>query len=254
MGNDWGSTDSQAMNNDDIENNVEIFGDEVPDNNGPAVHIPAPFEPEWDDYVLSHFQPNEFFQNNPTVDGLRRVAEKLVGVIMQSNTQVVSAPSLQNPWVTVVVEIAFSTEEGLKRFSGAADASDNNVNPPYNKFLTAMAETRAEGRALRRALKLKVVAAEELINIPEQITPVVDKADLITVNQINFIDLICLKNNINVQKLVNKVYPNVNNINMLMHTESLEIQKILSSYQRSINTIPVELIGYEADWKSTFCN
>ena len=245
MGNDW-----------EKEENVEIFGEVVLDDEGPQVHIPAPFEPEWDDYVLSHFQPNEFFNNNPTVDGLRRVAEKLVGPIMQSNTQVSSAPSITNPYATVIVEIAFSTEEGLKRFSGAADASDNNVNPPYNKFLTAMAETRAEGRALRRALKLKVVAAEELIDIPEQpvVAPVADKTDLITANQINFLDMICRRTNINMQKLVNKQHPSVNNINMLTHTESLEVQKVLSSYQQSINTIPAELLGYTADWKTTFCN
>ena len=245
MGNDW-----------EKEENVEIFGEVVLDDEGPQVHIPAPFEPEWDDYVLSHFQPNEFFNNNPTVDGLRRVAEKLVGPIMQSNTQVSSAPSITNPYATVIVEIAFSTEEGLKRFSGAADASDNNVNPPYNKFLTAMAETRAEGRALRRALKLKVVAAEELIDIPEQpvVAPVADKTDLITANQINFLDMICRRTNINMQKLVNKQHPSVNNINMLTHTESLEVQKVLSSYQQSIDTIPSDLIGYDSNWKNIFAN
>ena len=238
------------------ENEIEIFGEAIPDDNGPQVHIPAPFEPEWDDYVLSHFQPDEFFNNNPTVDGLRRVAERLVGPIMQSNTQVTSAPSMTNPYATVIVEIAFSTEDGLKRFSGAADASDNNVNPPYNKFLTAMAETRAEGRALRRALKLKVVAAEELADMPEPqiVAPIADKTDLITANQINFLDLICRRININVQKLVNKQHSSVNNINMLTHTESLEIQKILSTYQHSPTTIPDELFGYVADWKTTFCN
>ena len=236
------------------DNDIEIFGETVPDDDGPQVHIPAPFEVGWDDYVLSHFEPNEFFKNNPTVDGLRRVTEKIVGPIIESNTKVECAPSIQNPWATVIVEVVCSTLDGNKRFSGAADASDNNVNPPYNKFLTAMAETRAEGRALRRALKLKVVAAEELIDIPEQpvVAPVADKTDLITANQINFLDMICRRTNINMQKLVNKQHPSVNNINMLTHTESLEVQKVLSSYQQSIDTIPSDLIGYDSNWKNIF--
>src|SRR5208283_2441340 len=113
MGNDWDTTDgNEAMNNPSDE--VEIFGETIPDDDGPQVHIPAPFEPEWDDYVLSHFQPNEFFNNNPTVDGLRRVTEKIVGPIIESNTKVESAPHINDRYATVVVEIVCSTLDGNK--------------------------------------------------------------------------------------------------------------------------------------------
>ena len=61
-------------------------------------------------------------------------------------------------------------EDGLRtRFvTGSADVYWGNCDKIYRNHPVAVAETRAEGRALRRALKLrKVVAAEELVEDAE---------------------------------------------------------------------------------------
>lgn len=219
----------------------------------------SPSEEGWNDYVLSFFLADEKFKDSPTVDGLRRVAEKLVGEIIEQNTNVVQAPIGEDKRATVVHTVVFLCPGDIvKRFSGAADVYWGNCDKPFYKYPVSTAETRAEGRALRRALKLrKIVAAEELSEaaLQDDPKPVVAE-DMITDNQINFLEILCRNDarglNINIKKLVNKKFPSVYNIRGLRHSESLEIQKILSSYQQDKTTIPVDIVGYEIDWKSQF--
>jgi hypothetical protein len=242
------------------ENPLEFdtTSEEIQDDTINTPDIPCITDAGWSDYVLGHFTAEEMFNGSPTVDGLRRVAELLIGEIISIKTIVVQVPmSTNDNRATVTCNVTFTSNSYVREFGGSADVYWGNCDKPFHKYPVSTAETRAEGRALRKALRLrKVVAAEEMSEVAMTDAKSVDEVDKITDNQINFLDILCRNDarglNINVQKLVQNEYPTVYNIRDLLHSESLAIQKLLSTYQQSKASIPSELIGYIADWKKEF--
>lgn len=131
---------------------------------------PRYVEPEWHDYVMSQFVPEELDPHgNPKIDGLRRVAEGLLGEIIESRpVQSSSSPGLAAVnWLLVISWVGDNPYEDnggtlpTRTFGAFADACDGNCKSPYNKFLASLADTRAEAKCLRRALRLRCIAAEE---------------------------------------------------------------------------------------------
>lgn len=222
-------------------------------DNEEAVFVPSPQDEGWTEYVLNTIlREDEKYEGNPTVDGLRRAVECLYGEIIIYETEVVKAPSMSDPSSTVIVRIELGEEGNYKRVEACADANIENTNSPYNKYLVAMAETRAEARALRKMLRLKqVVAAEELSNFEEDENL---KNQLASDTQIKALDVMCSKEraDINIIKLVNKIFPKCDNINMLSKEEMLELLKIVSDYQS--NEAPKGFSGYDKLWQNSFCN
>lgn len=226
--------------------------------------IPLPTSPEWNDYVLSQFLDEEKFNGSPTVDGLRRVAILLVGEILENRTEVLQVPTKDNDnRATVKCTIRFNRVDlnGVSlqtSFDGVADVCWQNCDKPFYKYPTSIAETRAEGRALKKALGLrKIVAAEELSNVAMQDNKEeADTIEKITDNQINFIEILCRNDarglNIDVQKFVAKNYTGVYNIRELTHSQSLSLQKILSEFQQDKTTIPNDVLNYQSEWRKTF--
>ena len=47
-------------------------------------NAPPMSSPEWSDYVLSQFEHDEIMDGNPTVDGLRRITELVLGPIIET--------------------------------------------------------------------------------------------------------------------------------------------------------------------------
>lgn len=220
---------------------------------------PSTNDIEWTDYVLGLLTDDEKISGNPTTDGLRRVFEiALDCAITQATSDVVQSPDPSNEKrATVVHTISYilknshSDNEDLKyrTVSGAADVYWGNCDKVYRNHPVAVAETRAEGRALRRALKLrKVVAAEELTENTED-HPDANSVNKITNNQINFIDVISQRLNINVSTLLQKNILNYKNIYDLMHNDAVDIIRLLSRYQQNIAEIPEDVLGYNTEWK-----
>lgn len=214
---------------------------------------------EWTDYVLGLLTDDEKISGNPTTDGLRRVFEiALDCVVTQATSDVVQSPDPSNEKrATVVHTLSYilknnlSDDQDLKyrTVSGAADVYWGNCDKIYRNHPVAVAETRAEGRALRRALKLrKVVAAEELTENTED-HPDANSVNKITNNQINFIDVISQRLNINVGLLLKKNIMNYKNIYDLMHNDAVDIIRLLSRYQQNISEIPEDILGYNTEWK-----
>lgn len=129
-----------------------------------AKEIPDRCDKEWTQYVLGKFLDDELDGENPRVDGLRRVAQELVGTIIEDGCDLVACPTVENGMRACVK--AWVVFENGQRFEALADASPVNITgEEYVIYLTAMADTRAKGRCLRNALGLKrVVAAEEVSN------------------------------------------------------------------------------------------
>lgn len=213
----------------------------------------------WTDHVLSLLTDDEKIAGNPTTDGLRRIFELALNcVVTQATSEVVQSPDPSNEKrATVVHTVSYilknidSDLQDLKyrTVSGAADVYWGNCDKVYRNHPVAVAETRAEGRALRRALKLrKVVAAEEIAASVE------DHPDSINVskishNQINFIDVMSQRLNINPKSLIASLNYKTDNIYSLDHEQGVDIIKNLSTYQQNTSMIPDTILGYDSNWR-----
>jgi hypothetical protein len=219
----------------------------------------SPNDIGWTDHVLGLLSDDEKISGNPTTDGLRRIFEiALDCCVTEARTEVVQTPEPNNEKrATVVHTISYvlkssePADENLKyrSVSGAADVYWGNCDKIYRNHPVAVAETRAEGRALRRALKLrKVVAAEEIAKDIDD-HPDADSVNKITNNQINFIDTLSSRLNINVTKLLESNNLDSKNIYGLSHDAAVSIIRVLSGYQQNMVSIPDTLIGYSNEWK-----
>ena len=86
---------------------------------------PSIFSDEWNEYVMAHFKPNELIDGNPICAGLRRVAELLLGDIIESGPeQVFPATDNSGPGrATVVFKVVFNWMNGdsIRTFKEVAD-------------------------------------------------------------------------------------------------------------------------------------
>jgi hypothetical protein len=222
--------------------------------------VPTIHDIEWTDYVLEQLTDDEKIMGNPTTDGLRRVFEKVMDCeIMEATTKVDQTPSRDNEMrATVTFSLTFKpnaateTRLGLyntKLVTGAADVYWGNCDKVFRNHPVAVAETRAEGRALRRALRLrKVVAAEE---VAEEIEDVIDgrTVDKITNNQINFIDVMAKRLDINVKKMIeHELDINTDNVYNISYDDAVKVASILASYQQK-DEAPDNVIGFDSNWR-----
>jgi hypothetical protein len=225
-----------------IDSNLKLYPDDTP----------CPTDPEWSDYVISRLTENEMFEGSPKVSGLRRVTELLMGDIMKSETLIMQCPSPDNERrATVVHRVTVRDDEGDERVSeGAADVYSGNSDRMFGNHPVALAETRAEGRALRRLLRLSssVVTAEEKIKPTEKFDDFfpVDTTKITDV-QVTGFDIVGKRNDINLSKLLDKEFPKANNINELSNEEGIKLLNILSSYQST--GVPDDLKGYDPNWR-----
>ena len=233
--------------------------EEAPELIVEEIKKPSIHDIEWTDYVLSLLSDDEKIKGNPTTDGLRRVLEVALNCqILSSTSQVVQSPEPNNEKrATVIHSITFylkdadptKPELNTVTVDGSADVYWGNCDKIYRNHPVAVAETRAEGRALRRALRLrKVVAVEELSNEIDD-HPDGNTVNKITNNQINFMDVISQRLNINMKKLLELHNDNNTDVYGLSHDKAVDIIRMLSKYQSSPSEIPSELFGYSNEWK-----
>jgi hypothetical protein len=221
------------------------------------VVVPSITDLEWTDFVLQQLSDDEKIQGNPTTDGLRRIFEKVMNCyVMQSDSTLVQAPEPSNDKRASVVhtitwyDLNPTIDENcrMRTVSGAADVYWGNCDKIYRNHPVAVAETRAEGRALRRALRLrKVVAAEEIAQSVEDDIGA-DNVNKITNNQINFIDVLAKRLDINVVELIKTLNIDASNIKNILHHDALSVIRELSSYQQKTDDIPDSIRGYVNNW------
>jgi hypothetical protein len=217
-----------------------------------------PTNPGWTQYVLSEMQPDERVNNAPTTDGLRRVTERLLGRIISSKTIVLDCPRVENERrATVQVSLCIScydeTMGGLIEVDGTADVYWGNTDKPFRNYPVATAETRAEGRALRRALRLtKVLVAEEISgNVADHDYEEAPRSEgCITEVQERFIDVMCKRLDIDLRKAVELLFPTVDGVRNLKFSDFEKLQSQLTDYQRDTASIPGDIKGYDSAWRS----
>lgn len=222
------------------------------ETNVESLPVPHILSVEWSDYVMTLFHESELIDGYPTVAGLRRVAELVLGRIISSKPSMVFP--IQGDGLgraTVVYEVVFDTENGSVLYSDVADSWVGNTDDDFVAFAVAVAATRAEGRALRKAIKLKKVAAEELAQKPARATEETNR-DTITPNQVNFIDRKCKALNINAVLFINAGERKYTSINQVLTDTASKMIKELNRLDNDRNMIPNEIKGYVGDWQSNF--
>ena len=146
---------------------------------------------EWGDFVLSKFTKDELVDGCPKCNGLRRVAQLLLGNIVESRAISVIVTPSEPRCVTVNYNVAIDWKldtpvgfgnidnlHDVRSFGGLADCVEENT--VFGKHPAATAESKAEARALRKALGINILTAEEKLSGESNSLPQVDSSSKIT--------------------------------------------------------------------------
>lgn len=226
--------------------------------------IPKPTDPKWVDYVLDHLADHELITGAPTTDGLRRVTEVVFGEIIESDTEILEIPKtsfsgkasakhtlrIRKYQHTREGQSTWQTDDDLITVSACVDVLGEKLPAPFNQHLVSTACTRAEGKALRRALKIRVQTAEELSNSDDNDAKTLKEP--INDQQIVAIKTMCKRNDVDLISFV-RSYPNSDKVSSIREVKNLEgrlmINK-LSSFQRE--GTPEDFVGYNDNWEEEF--
>lgn len=141
-----------------------------------AEALPAKYGQEgWHEYIMGLMEPDELVDGYPKCNGLRRVAPLVLGPVISSKATFINVGMTDPRHVTVNYEISFDWKldipvdygnmgqlltNDIRTFGGLADCVEGPTL--YGIHPAATAETKAESRALRKALCLNIIAAEEM--------------------------------------------------------------------------------------------
>lgn len=202
---------------------------------------PLPTMPEWASFVMGQFKDDELEGENPKVDGLRRVAEKLVGTIVEEGCDLISAPTIENQnRACVKAWVVFQSGQTKKRFEGLADVYEGNCDGSFARFPTSTAESRAKGRCFRAALKLRrVLAAEEVTGA----VPLAGAqgGEAINPGQVSIIQIMADRLRVSIPALLKHLEIGKTDLNALTSTEALLVVKNLNTLQET-GHVPASLM------------
>ena len=224
----------------------------------PEENVPLPTDPEWNDYVMGLFHESELIEGRPVVAGLRRVTQLVYGPIVQSVPVTVIPPKDDKTIgrCTVIWRVELSNGSV---FGDVADSWEGNTDDLFCIYSVATAATRAEARALRKALQLRTVAAEEIssrnaIEVIKKTSVATategdyDEQSRMTDRQSNFLDVKAKQLNVNVASLFEQVFNTPVSKKISKQMASTAIDK-LNEYQQNPELILDSIKGYMDNWK-----
>lgn len=223
-------------------------------------NAPDMLSPEWNDYVLKFFTDKEMIDGNPLTAGLRRVAEMLIGEIISSKPIDVQRIETGDPIgkTTVTYEVQFLVKNGdreyVKTYADVSDVWAGNTDDLFAVHAPATASTKAEGRALRKALKLRVVAAEELCKkdvsqyLSQQSSQLEER---IKPEQVKYVDINCKKLDIDVIKFINSGEKVYNSVYEVKRDTAAKMIEMINKIKRGDQKLNEDLKGYKQDWNES---
>jgi len=223
-------------------------------------NIPDMLSPEWNDYVMKFFTDKELIDGNPLTAGLRRVAEMLIGEIISSKPIDVQRTETNDPIgkTTVIYEVQFLVRNGdreyVKTYADVADVWAGNTDDLFAVHAPATAATKAEGRALRKALKIRAVAAEELCkkDVSEYLSQQVGQLDeRIKPEQIKYLDMNCKKLDIDVIKFINSGEKAYNSVYEVKRETAAKMIDMINKFKRGDSALSKDLKGYQENWNES---
>lgn len=224
-------------------------------------NIPSYLSEEWSDFVMTKFSDKELMDGCPTVVGLRRVAELLLGPVVVSECEHVQShfgsDSLGRPDSHAVIKytVAFDWNNTgqLRTYSGLAEVNRTNTDDLFLGFPVATAESRAEGRAYKKALKIRGLTADEIPkdkDVKSQIESIFGKdgeidnsKQSITVMQYNIIKKNCKDCGIDVLKFINsnKKYGPYSDLSDVDKDVAAKMVAKLNVYNNDRESIPSDI-------------
>ena len=249
----------------DLFDESTIDTDEETGKEEPEMTMPTYGSKEWNSYIMDKFEPRELIDGNPICAGLRRVAEDVLGSIVSSRpSQVWPSMDVNGPGrATVVFEVVINWMDSgeFRTFAEVADVWHGNTDDLFCAHPVATASTRAEGRALRKALKIKCLAAEELakkdivsivrqsVNADQGLDGEWKESDTISEPQINFIDAKCKQLDIDVVKFINVGSEDYASISEVSKKTGSKMLATLNEYQTKKKPTPEKILGYDSNWR-----
>lgn len=175
---------------------------------------PARIDPEWQSYIMKQFADGELYKDRntgvmrPTVHGLRRLVEKHVGPILESEARMMQLPTVENKyfatasWTIVVYDSLLGQ---TRRVTDVADHHEYISEGIFRLYGSTNAATKAEGRALRKLLNINVACSEEVANIDEEkIEEIFSKpSSTIAPSQVAAIKQLCKRAGMTVDEFMN---------------------------------------------------
>lgn len=212
-------------------------------------------DPEWSDYVISQLTDKECKDGMPTCDGLRRIFKKLIGRITSVDIDVVKCPTISDRTATVRCAIQFK-RHGIassrdEYVSDCFDVNPDNTPFPYCNAAVATASTKAEARALRKALGLVRVYALEEVNqgvSREDMDPLtIDENKPISDSAKIAINTMCNRMGIDQLKLIKFCGLETESVHTLTYKQSHEIINVLNTFSRGVEnggqSVPEQIKG-----------
>jgi len=229
----------------------------VPEEAAPADGPrPAPgrSSPEWQQYVMGQFAPEELRDGKPLAHGLLRVVELLMGPVVQSVSRVVVPPDyddqgrLKRPvvcehHVRILAPVLENGRAEAMDFEAVADLHELNCDRKFvRNYATATCSTRAKSRALRDALGLQTCSADEVGGGGDATCMDDDQAEVI--------DVKCRQLGLDAWALVNKSSrgPFASSRAVPRDVASRLIEQ-LNLYQQGASQPPAGCDGYKDNWR-----
>lgn len=222
--------------------------------------MPAYGSEAWHEYVMLQFRDDELVDSAPTCDGCRRVVEQVLGVITSSTLPYISPPNTGNngtSTISVRIELRVTNEDHPACNSTIvceeiADVNKDNCDHPYYKYASATAASRAEGRALRKLLRLRnVTTAEEVSENAETTDNDCDWQvdEPITDAQVGVMDMMCQRTDIDVMDFINSGRRSYAEIEMVTKSTAQRMIQELNKIQRQVKEKPETVKPYNAGWR-----
>lgn len=240
---------SEIMNlaDEEAEDNPFVADEDVVEN--PKDKVPHHLTPEWESYVMEHFTDDELVEGAPTVAGLRRVAQLLVGPILECHCNPFEGPSQHNMYraICACTVVYQDRRDGfVKKFSDCADVYDGNTDTTYAIFASATAATRAEARVLRKILMLTGPAADELTYKEAEAE---EMSGLISGKQLRALDRFGRRLDINPRKYLNSGEDTYKDLRAIPFAKAQAMIEYISGIQNHPERIKEEWKPYVENWR-----
>jgi len=221
--------------------------------------LPAYGSELWHEFVMRQFRDDELMDGAPTCDGCRRVIEVVLGPIISSELTHVTPPSVHNNGTaTAGVQLRVLIQNPdhplcnqVVQCAEVADVNKDNCDHPYHKYPSATAASRAEGRALRKLLRLRNIVTAEEVSEKAEVTDSdcewqVDEP--ISDAQINVIDMMCKRLDMGVMEFINSGKRTYTEVETVTKTVAQRMIQELNKVQRKVKPRP-ETVGPYKKWR-----